>query len=128
WTELRRSRFTTDNLLAEIDGTATLLGEAQVRNFQRWPILGTYVWPNQFIGQTYQQEVDFMSGWLEARLDWMDSSYLAPPGLSQDGGVAPPGFSLTMTIPAGTAFYTLDGTDPRLPGGTVAPGALQYGS
>jgi len=48
------------------------------------------------------------------------------PTFSQHGGTVEPGFALTMTAPAGTIYYTLDGTDPRLPGGDVAPGALAY--
>jgi hypothetical protein len=52
----------------------TLLSEAQVRNFQRWPVLGVYVWPNQFIGQTYEQEINWMKRWIEDRLFWMDTN------------------------------------------------------
>jgi hypothetical protein len=128
WTQLRRTELTTDNLLADVDSTVALLDEAQVRNYQKWPILGTYVWPNQFIGNTYQEEIDFMSGWLQARLAWMDGNWLAPPVFSQEGGVVSPTFDLTMTVPSGTVYYTTDGVDPRLPGGEIAPGAVQYGS
>jgi hypothetical protein len=48
------------------------------------------------------------------------------PAFSQHGGFVEKGLELTMTNPAGTIFYTLDGTDPRLRGGTVAPGAQGY--
>jgi chitobiase/beta-hexosaminidase-like protein/lamin tail-like protein/CotH protein len=52
---------------------------------------------------------------------------LDPPVLSQHGGPVPEGYDLTLTGPAGALFlYTLDGSDPRLPGGAVAPGALTY--
>ncbi len=33
-------------------------------------------------------------------------------------------FPLTLTTPTGTLYYTLDGSDPRLPGGAVSPAAL----
>ncbi len=51
------------------------------------------------------------------------------PVFNQWGGTVSPSFNLTMTTtgnPAGTIYYTLDGTDPRLPGGGVAPGAVAY--
>jgi len=32
-----------------------------------------------------------------------------------------------MSAPAGTIYYTRDGTDPRLRGGAVSPAALVYG-
>src|ERR1041385_8394826 len=52
------------------------------------------------------------------------------PVYSKYGGNIDNGFSLTMTNPnavGGVIYYTLDGTDPRLYGGEVAPAALTYG-
>ncbi len=52
---------------------------------------------------------------------------VAAPLYNQNGGAASAGFALTMTG-TGTVYYTLDGTDPRLHGGSVAGGALVYSS
>ena len=41
------------------------------------------------------------------------------PSFSQDGGVVDAGFNLAMTAPSGDIYYTLDGEDPRLPGGAI---------
>ena len=38
----------------------------------------------------------------------------------------PIGTNLSISAAAGSIYYTLDGSDPRLPGGAVAPGALAY--
>lgn len=76
WFELREGVLHTDSLMQYIDDTALLLSEAQVRNFNQWDILGHYVWPNSFIGSTYQQELDFMKTWLRQRLEWMDFNML----------------------------------------------------
>ncbi|MBN2272523.1 MAG: chitobiase/beta-hexosaminidase C-terminal domain-containing protein, partial [Sedimentisphaerales bacterium] len=43
---------------------------------------------------------------------------LAAPVFTPHGGWELNGFTLTMTAPA-TVYYTIDGTDPRLPGGAV---------
>ena len=126
WYALRAGPFQTVKLLADIDADAALLGESQVRNYVRWPILGTYVWPNWYIGNTYQDEIDWMKQWLAARLTWIDSQFPAPPAFNHAPGQIPTGFNLTMTAAAGTVYYTLDGTDPRLPGGALAPGAVAY--
>ena len=57
------------------------------------------------------------------------------PGFSQHGGTIAPGFQFTMSnpnqggvppAPVGTIYYTLDGTDPRLPGGGISSGAVAY--
>ncbi len=55
-------------------------------------------------------------------------SSLSAPALSQYGGSVPPGYQLYFIIhnAATTELYTLDGTDPRLPGGGVAPMAQVY--
>lgn len=69
WSDARINRF--------VDSCATLLGEAQVRNFQRWNILGTYVWPNYFVGKTYAEEVTWLKNWLRLRLAWLDAQMKA---------------------------------------------------
>lgn len=74
WLTLRNTVLTNDYFTTTIDSLAALLEEAQVRNYQRWPILGTYVWPNQFIGQTYAAEIGFMKNWIQLRLNWMDAN------------------------------------------------------
>ncbi|NQU25716.1 MAG: CotH kinase family protein, partial [Candidatus Nealsonbacteria bacterium] len=51
---------------------------------------------------------------------------LAAPSFNQHGGWVPDGFELTMAPTAGTIYYSLDGTDPRVVGGAVAQGALVY--
>ena len=49
-----------------------------------------------------------------------------PPSFNQQGGTVPSGFTLVMTAPAGTIYYTLNGLDPRSIGGGVSPTALTY--
>jgi hypothetical protein len=51
---------------------STLLSEAQERHFRRWDLLGTYIWPNAYVGETYQDEVDYLKSWIRDRLAWMD--------------------------------------------------------
>jgi hypothetical protein len=36
--------------------------------------LGTYVWPNNFIGNTFAEEIEFLKSWTLARLTWMDEN------------------------------------------------------
>ncbi len=75
WTELRKGPYATNTILHFIDSTAAVLNtESQQRNFQKWPVLGQYVWPNGFVGQTFQQEVDWMKTWITNRLNWLDAN------------------------------------------------------
>ncbi|UCD52916.1 MAG: CotH kinase family protein, partial [Phycisphaerales bacterium] len=51
-----------------------------------------------------------------------------PPQYSRQGGNVEDGFELTLSTGSGTIYYTLDGSDPRAPGGGIAPSARVYGS
>lgn len=72
WKELREGPFKTDSIMAYIDDNIQNLGVAVDRNFAKWPVLGEYVWPNDFIGATYGQEIGYLKTWITNRLNWMD--------------------------------------------------------
>src|SRR6266545_3015499 len=46
------------------------------------------------------------------------------PAFTQHGGRVERSFEFSITAPAGTVYFTLDGRDPRLPSGAVSPAAL----
>lgn len=76
WTTLRSDKYKTAKILTYVDSVTTVLNvEAQQRNFQKWPVLGKYVWPNYYVGQTFQQEVDWLKTWIGQRLAWLDASF-----------------------------------------------------
>ena len=72
WQELRQTVFSEEYIMNMIDSTIAVIDEAQIRNFQRWPILDQYVWPNAYVGGSYENEIDYLTDWITARLDWMD--------------------------------------------------------
>lgn len=49
---------------------AKLVEGAVDRNFERWPILGEYVWPNCVWYDTYEEELDFFANYYIGRLEW----------------------------------------------------------
>jgi len=50
---------------------------------------------------------------------------ITAPVLSQHGGSVSAGAGITMSTNASAVYYTLDGSDPRLPGGGINPTAIQ---
>ena len=118
-------------LLAEID--RAVVGESA-----RW---GDFRRPDQ----PYTRDVEWvaernrlLNSYFPGRTATVINQFLADglypttgaPRFNQHGGVIGSNFELQITNPntgGGTVYYTLDGTDPRLPGGGVAPGALVYG-
>jgi hypothetical protein len=90
--------------------------------------------------QTWLNAVANVDGWISGRtatvLDQLKRWGLFPsfnaPRFSQQGGQVPLGYQLTLTVAPGTPagakiYYTLDGSDPRRPDGSVSPTALLYG-
>jgi len=53
---------------------------------------------------------------------------VASPQFNQDGGPIPSGFGLLMAPGGATIYYTLNGSDPRRPGGEIGPAAQRYAS
>jgi len=76
WQDLRESIFSEDYIMSLIDSATTLIDDAQIRNFQRWPVLDEYVWPNAYVGGSYAYEIEYLKNWINNRLAWMDSELL----------------------------------------------------
>ena len=77
WRELRKSTLSDIYVNTVIDSLRDHIGVAANRNFDRWPILGEYVWPNYFIGETYEEEVEYLRDWIMTRMEWMDNELLS---------------------------------------------------
>lgn len=75
WDYLRANQLETTRVLTFIDSVANVLNaESQQRNFQRWPVLDKYVWPNYYIGPTFGAEIIWLKNWVTSRLSWMDTN------------------------------------------------------
>lgn len=86
WNTLRETYWSDERIFDVADSLVNALGDAVNRNFERWPVLGQYVWPNHFVASTHQNEMNWMKKWIENRLWWLDANL---PG--NCGGVLPPG-------------------------------------
>ncbi len=73
WNEMRAEQL--PQMLLSLRTRAASLQQAQLNNFQRWPTLEVYVWPNFRIPGSYEGELDYLESWLTARIAWMDSQF-----------------------------------------------------
>jgi len=74
WKAMRQSVLSEQGLYRLIDSVANLTLEARQRHFEKWPVLGVYVWPNpQPIAATYEEEIAQLKNWLSSRLSWIDA-------------------------------------------------------
>lgn len=135
---LRESVLSKSHIFGIVDSLADELREAQPREVARWggsggsdtsPRFGIHSfngYAHDFPG-TFQGEIDFMKRWLSDRLDFIDDNFLPRPVSSHPGGPFPLGENLTLNArPGATIYYTLDGSDPRAPGGAISATAQIY--
>lgn len=119
WQALRRAEFSRRHIDGLIDRLTGELLEAQPRQEERWDLMPR--------GGSYEAEIAHMKDWLAERVDFIDGQLTQPPVLGHEGGLVPAGFRLTLTVEGGaTIYYTLDGSDPRLPQGGISPAAIPY--
>jgi len=117
--ELRRAQFATTNLWRLTDQQAGIVRRAQPREFTKWGV--------PLRGGTYQAEVNLLKTWLSNRVEFMDRQFVRPPTVFGPAGRFDTSVSVSLSVPtAGFTYYTLDGSDPRLPSGTLSPQARQY--
>ncbi|MFM8486345.1 MAG: hypothetical protein ACKOCH_08405, partial [Bacteroidota bacterium] len=55
-----------------LDSLSQVLQESQYRNFQRWPILNVWIWPNYYCCGSYNGHLNYLRDWIRQRLAWMD--------------------------------------------------------
>lgn len=85
WVELRQSALSDEVLHSIIDSLLLEIDVPKNRNYIRWPILGTYIWPNyNWYNNDYDDEVGYFSNFLFNRVHWMDSYF---PGKTLTPGV-----------------------------------------
>lgn len=74
WKELIQSGL-EDSLIKYIDATVLLLDASQYRNFDRWPVLSTKVYNEQFLFPTYEEGVDYLKSYLRQRISFLTASF-----------------------------------------------------
>jgi hypothetical protein len=74
WEVLRKNALNPDRIGTWMDSTANVLQEARIRNNNRWTgVLGFKIWPNYYVGATYENETTWMKDWIRQRTTWLDA-------------------------------------------------------
>ena len=66
--------FSTSEILQRINLLEENLkiSNAAKNNFSKWQVLGEYVWPNDYIGDSFDDEINYLKDWTVNRLEWLD--------------------------------------------------------
>ena len=99
WFAMRQNEFSLSTIFNFIDSLKTVSNEARIRNYERWPTLGTYVWPNYYVGKTYDDEINYFKNWITARFLWMDTELRKIVDVQESPAVKPATFELFQNYP-----------------------------
>ncbi|MCK5729510.1 MAG: CotH kinase family protein [Draconibacterium sp.] len=94
WEFLREVELSDERIFSVTDSLINHIELAAVRNFERWPILGEWIWPNYFVGDDYESEVSWMKNWMTERIRVLD--YSLPGDCGADPGLLPVDFSVSI--------------------------------
>lgn len=73
WFSIREDWLNEAHIFNHMDSIASVLDKPQERNYERWPIIGEYIWPNGNVAHSYAGEIRYMKDWISDRLVWMDN-------------------------------------------------------
>ncbi|HZN66040.1 MAG TPA: CotH kinase family protein, partial [Tepidisphaeraceae bacterium] len=121
WQELRRDVLSTPRLMADVDELTSLLSDNNgnypvgnsptqvsnnpvVRHYKKWAHLANDTWPNYYVDPSWINHVNWMKNWLQQRLAWWDSQYLAAPTITPAGGQVTAPQTVTITSTGGQSF------------------------
>lgn len=65
----------SDIIFNKIDEYEIYLERSQEKNYQQWPTLGTYVWPNPVYFDTHSEEVNHLKNWLNSWINWLHGQF-----------------------------------------------------
>jgi spore coat protein CotH len=76
WAILRSDILSEDIVLGRLrELQENLKGSSAIdKNFGKWLILGKYIWPNKFIGDSYDSEINYLEEWIIERFKWLDQN------------------------------------------------------
>lgn len=80
YSALRKTTLSNEYLMHYVDSVNTVIADAQVRHFKKWPILGQNVGSpeSDYIPTTFAGESTKFKNWITTRLLWLDKQLLVP--------------------------------------------------
>ena len=74
WEELRLGGLSDESLLAAVAYEVDGLADIQARNHEAWGTIGVDIHPNYYVGETYDDDVEYMRAWILDRAAWLDGN------------------------------------------------------
>lgn len=79
YTNLRyQGALDTLHILGIIDSLVNMLEVPQQQHYRRWPFMGVSLFLNNYVGQTYDEEILYMKKFIGKRIRFLDSVWYVP--------------------------------------------------
>lgn len=72
WGSLRKGVLSDASLMQRIDSYRDEVKFGEPRDHAAWGNIGVDVWPNNFIGANYDEEITYLKQWIQKRTAWLD--------------------------------------------------------
>jgi len=111
WFELRGDALSDENMLRIVNKYRETIGtDAAERDGVR----------------NWLARLSRMENWVTTRAEAIDGTFREQPTVNPFGGIVDMGSTAALSVSRGDIYFTMDGTDPRLPGGEVSPNATLW--
>ncbi len=74
WQTLRMGPLSLDTIDRRLGAWRTYLLPVIARDQKVWPTLGKKIFPNYFVGKTFDEEINWLRDWIAKRLDFLDKN------------------------------------------------------
>ena len=74
WESLRGGVLADDAIVATIDTLARPLAAAEARDQAIWRTMGVDIWPNSYVGATWEDELAYVATFTTTRAAWLDAN------------------------------------------------------
>lgn len=79
YTNLRyNGALDTGHIMGIIDSLTAMLQLPQQQHYQRWPFMGMHLFLNNYVGNSYDDEIAWMKHFIRQRIYWLDAQWYDP--------------------------------------------------
>ena len=58
-------------ILEKVERYSNQIMQSRVNNESIWNLLGKYIWPNYYVGNSFNDEQSYLESWISNRMDWL---------------------------------------------------------
>ena len=77
WQTFRKGFLNNDSVMVSINELINQFEPSIKNHYNTIPLINEWVWPNLYVGGTYENEIFYLKNWILKRMYWMDQELLS---------------------------------------------------